>query len=211
MRIAVVGAGAMGVALARGWAAAGHAVAIGSRNVERARSIADRVGTASGADYAGATAAADVVLLTVPWQAVRGIVPDLDLAGKVLIDATNPYLDDTFDGGEGTWSLREAFPPGESGASVIQALVPRARVVKAFNHIWARAAEHGFAETRPAVFVCGADPEARSVVAGLAAEIGYDPHDVGGLEHACWLEALTPLVVALGDPALALTMTRSDG
>ena len=201
----------MGSALGRGWAAAGHAVAIGSRSVERARSIADRVGAASGSDYAGASAAADVVLLTVPWQAVRGIVPDLDLTGKVLIDATNPYLDDTFGGGEGAWSVREAFPPGESGTSVIQALAPRARVVKAFNHIWARAAERGFGDARPAVFVCGDDSEARSVVSGLAAEIGYDPHDVGGLEHAYWLEGLTPLVVALGDPALALTMTRSGG
>lgn len=201
----------MGSALARGLAAAGHTVAIGSRDVERRRAIAERVGAASGVDYAGAAATGDVVVLTVPWQAVRGIVPALPLAGKILIDATNPYLDDTFDGREAIWSAREELPPGESGATVIQALAPDARVVKAFNHIWASAAQQGFGAVRPAVFVCGDDADARSVVSGLAQDMGYDPHDVGRLEHARWLEALTPLVVALGDPALALTMARTTG
>jgi hypothetical protein len=59
------------------------------------------------------------------------------------------------------------------------------------------------------VFVCGDDPDARAVVAGLAGEMGYDPHDAGGLEQARWLEALTPLVIALGDSSYAITMTRT--
>ena len=112
------------------------------------------------------------MVLAVPWQAVREIVPNLALPGRILIDATNPYLDDGYDGGEATWSARD------------------------------------FGDVRPAVFVCGDDAEARSVVAGLASEIGYDPHDIGGLRHARWLETVTRLVVALGDSAVALTVTR---
>ena len=107
--------------------------------------------------------------------------------------------------------MREAFPPGESGAALIQRLAPGTRVVKAFNHIWASAAQRGFGAVRPAVFVCGDDAAARRVVADLARDIGYDPHDLGGLERAGWLEALTPLVVAMGDPGLVLTMTRTGG
>ncbi len=211
MRIAIIGAGAMGSALARRLVAAGHSVVIGSRDAGRARAAAARVGAASGTSYAEAAEVGDVVVLTVPWRAVGEVVPALPLDGKILVDATNPYLDDTFDGGDATWSARDEFPPGESGASAIQALAPGARVVKAWNHVWARAAERGLGEVRPAVFVCGDDAAARAVVAGLAAEMGYDPHDAGGLERARWLEALTPLVIALGDSACALTMTRTPG
>ena len=50
------------------------------------------------------------------------MVPGLPLEGTILIDATNRYLDDTFDGADAGWSTREEFPPGQSGASAIQAL-----------------------------------------------------------------------------------------
>lgn len=208
MQIAIIGAGEMGSALGRDLAAAGHSVVIGSRSVERAREIAQRVGAASGADYARAVQSSEVVVLTVPWQAVPQIVPTLPLDGKILIDATNPYLDDSFDGRESVWSIRDEFPAGESGASRVQRLAPGARVVKAFNHIWAVTAQRGFGEIRPAVFVCGDDPAARNVVMVLVAEIGYDPHDAGGLDQARWLESLTPLVVALEDPDLAFVIRR---
>jgi predicted dinucleotide-binding enzyme len=158
MRIAVIGAGAMGAPLARRLAAAGHSVVIGSRDAARARTIADEVGATPAESLAGAAAASDVVVLTVPWRAVQEIVPGLELDGKILIDATNPYLDDTFDGGEPAWSSREEFPPGESGAAAIQALAPGTSVVKAWNHVWARVAERGLGETRPAVFLCGDAP-----------------------------------------------------
>ena len=202
----------MGSVLGGSLAAAGHDVTIGSRDPGRAARIAARLGAAAGADYAGAAAASEVVILSVPWQAVRDVVNGLPLSGKILIDATNPYLDDTFDGQDAVWSMREDLPPGKSGASVVQGLAPGARVIKAFNHIWASAVQRGFGPVRPAVFVCGDDAAAREIVAGLARDIGCDPHDAGGLERARWLEALTPLVVALGDPADALTMTRvADG
>ena len=210
MRIAVIGAGAMGSALARRLAAAGHSVMVGSRDAGRAREVAAQIGATPQASYADAAAASDIVVLTVPWRAVRDLVPSLPLDGKILIDATNPYLDDTFDGGDAAWSAREEFPPGGSGASTIQALAPGASVVKAWNHVWARAADRGLGEARPAVFLCGDDPDARAVVAGLAREIGYDPHDAGGLEQARWIEALTPLVIALRDSTFALTMTPTS-
>jgi 8-hydroxy-5-deazaflavin:NADPH oxidoreductase len=211
MRIAVIGAGAMGSALARRLAAAGHSVVIGSRDAGRARALAAEMGAAPAESYAEAASASEVVVLTVPWRAVRQVVPALPLDGKILVDATNPYVDDTFDGGEPMWSAREEFPPGASGASVIQALAPATRVVKAWNHVWARAAERGLGDARPAVFVCGDDPDARAVVASLARDSGYDPHDAGGLEQARCLEALTQLVIALGDSTYSLTMTRTPG
>jgi 8-hydroxy-5-deazaflavin:NADPH oxidoreductase len=210
MRIAVIGAGAMGSALARRLAAAGHSVMVGSRDAGRAREVAAQIGATPQASYVDAAVASDIVVLTVPWRAVRDLVPSLPLDGKILIDATNPYLDDTFDGGDAAWSAREEFPLGGSGASTIQGLAPGASIVKAWNHVWARAADRGLGEARPAVFLCGDDPEARAVVAGLAHEIGYDPHDAGGLEQARWIEALTPLVIALGDSTLALTMTPTS-
>jgi NADPH-dependent F420 reductase len=211
MRVAVIGAGAMGSALARRLAAAGHSVVIGSRDGDRARTVAAELGATPAESCEDAAAQAEVVVLTVPWRAVRNLVPSLPLDGKILVDATNPYLDDTFDGGDAMWSTREEFPTGGSGAATIQALAPGARVVKAWNHVWARAADRGLGEARPAVFLCGDDPDARAVVADLARETGYDPHDAGGLDQARWLEALTPLVIALGDSTYSLTMTRTPG
>ena len=208
MKIAVIGAGEMGSALARALAAAGHTVVIGSRTAGRAHAIAQSIAGTSGTDNIEAAARSEIVVLTVPWQAVRQIVPTLPLDGKILIDATNPYLDDSFGGREAIWSVREEFPAGESGASAVQRLAPGARVVKAFNHIWAVTAQRGFGEIRPAVLVCGGTPSARRVVMDLAVAIGYEPHDAGGLEQARWVEALTPLVVALGDPDLALVVER---
>lgn len=77
--------------------------------------------------------------------------------------------------------------------------------------MWAQAARRGYGDVRPAVFLCGDDPGARAVVARLARETGYDPHDASGLEQARWLEALTPLVIALGDSSYAVAMRRTGG
>ena len=110
MKVAVIGAGEMGSALARDLTRAGHTVVIGSRNAERAQAIAQWVAATLGTDNIQAVEASEIVVLTVPWQAVREIVPTLPLDGKILIDATNPYLDDSFEGRESIWWVRGGIP-----------------------------------------------------------------------------------------------------
>lgn len=124
-------------------------------------------------------AAGDVLLLALPAPAVEDAIAAAGpLEGKILVDATN--------------NLR-----GGPDAQAIAALAPDARIVKAFNTVFATF----FAATppkRPASLVlCGDDTEAKAVVAELVRDAGFEPVDAGGLEHAPELEALARLVIGL--------------
>jgi predicted dinucleotide-binding enzyme len=136
-----------------------------------------RVGTR---DTLAETAAfADVVVLTVPATAVEQVLRAAgDLGGKVLLDATNPF-------GEGA----------ATNADVVR-LAPGARVVKAFNTLFAPLHESVAAAERPASLVyCGDDPDAKEAVAQLIRDANLDPVDAGGLDQAANVEAFGLLVV----------------
>lgn len=177
MRIGIIGTGRMASGLGRGWAAAGHRVAFGSRDAARGGSIEE------------VSRSAEVVVLAVPWagaeEALRHALP---LAGKILVDCTNPPSP-----GARAWA-------GEgSGAERISALAPGARVVKAFNHVYAEIIHSGprFGFQNATVFYCGDEVEAKETVAGLAEELGFDPVDAGPLRTARYLEPLGELMLQL--------------
>src|SRR5437016_721258 len=96
MRIAVIGMGNVGGVLGRRWAAAGHAVTFGVRDKGDPKAVAGaKAAKASVASVPEAAAGAEVVVLAVPWPAVRDALAAAgDLAGKVLLDCTNPLTPD---------------------------------------------------------------------------------------------------------------------
>src|SRR5262245_51973343 len=96
MKIAVIGMGNVGGALGRRWAANGHAVTFGSRNPTDPKVRAEAAGMKCGLDTIGnAAGGADVVVLAIPWPAVRDTLAAAgNLAGKVLLDCTNPLTPD---------------------------------------------------------------------------------------------------------------------
>ena len=165
MKITIIGAGNVGGALARAWAAKGHTVTT----------------TTSRDDIATKVETAEVVVLAVPYGAVEAVLANAGaLEGKVVIDCTNP--------------IGVKLPDGvASGAEVLQAHV-RGRVVKAFNAQGAEnistPAYGGVAAT---CFYCGDDAAAKQVVDGLVADVGFDPVDAGPLASARLLEAATLL------------------
>jgi len=187
VRIAVIGTGRMGTALARQFAAAGHEVRVGSRDPARGAEKAQAVGADFGGTYFTAAANVDVLVLAVPFHAVLHSLAQVgDVAGVVLIDPTNPLWD-------------ENAEPDRSCAEQIQAFVPEARVVKAWNHLYSavvrRSAEFdGVAAT---LFIAGDDPEAKELVERLATDIGYDPVDAGPITSARYLEPLAALMTTL--------------
>lgn len=134
----------------------------------------------------------EVVILAIPYAARRDAIAALGSAldGKILIDVTNPL-------GPGiTWTLAPGAP---SGAEELQAWVPRARVVKAFNTVFAASMPTGRVSGKQlSAFVAANDESARRVVLDLARELGFDAIDAGVLEHAHWLEALLYLEMILG-------------
>jgi hypothetical protein len=135
---------------------------------------------------------ADVVFLATPFQANEGVLSGLagELAGKVLIDCTNPV-------GPG---LSHGLQSVRSGSETVQALAPGARVVKAFSiYGFENFEDNAYPafNVRPAMMFCGNDAAAKAVAAGLIAELGWEPLDVGGLEQALHLEHMTLLWVRM--------------
>ncbi|WP_426518561.1 NADPH-dependent F420 reductase [Diaminobutyricibacter sp. McL0618] len=195
MRIGILGTGPMTRALGTGLIGAGHEVVIGSRDPARAERLSDELHASAGVDHRTA-AGSDVVIVAVDDRAVLDVVgaiaPVLD--GVVLIDLNNP-IDPPH------WESR--YAGGASLAERIAAAAPRARVVKAFNTIYAeRLTDRAGADPEPEggpvqVFIASDDEPAKAIVAGLAEAIGCLPIDVGGLRVARHLENLTGFEVDL--------------
>ncbi|MBM9464177.1 NADPH-dependent F420 reductase [Aeromicrobium sp. YIM 150415] len=198
-RIAVVGGtGPQGRGLAYRFALAGHEVVVGSRDAGRAKEkadeIAERAGvTVAGGENAAVAAAADIVLLAVPWDGHGELVAGLAdaLAGKVVISCVNPL---GFDGGGPYGLVLE-----ESAAQEAQRLVPSARVVGAFHHVAALSLwKTPDALSHEDVLVCGDDVEAKELVAGLATAVTGKPGiDAGALRLARQLEPLTAVLISM--------------
>jgi 8-hydroxy-5-deazaflavin:NADPH oxidoreductase len=208
-RLAVIGTGRMGAALARQLAAVGYEVRVGSRDPERGRSKAEEIGAAYGGTNRTAAANADAVVLAVPWEAVPATLAELgDLDGVVLVDVTNPFKEGAND--------EQHDLPGSSGAEQIQALVPAARVVKAWNHIYSAVIRRSpdFGGTPATVFVAGDDPAAKTLVETLVGDLGYEPADAGPLASSRYLEPLAALMTALdrgsGEYVHALRLLRRE-
>lgn len=193
MRIGIVGSGNVGGTLGRRWAQGGHTVVFSSRtpaSVEMTRLVAASGGTARAATLAETVAASDVLLLATPWPATLPMLAAAgDLAGKILIDATNPLKPDL--------SGLEVGTSG-SGGEVVAARAPGARVVKAFNSVGSSIMEDAKLNGESAVlFYCGDDAEAKTTAHQLATELGFDAQDAGPLTQARLLEPLALLWVSL--------------
>jgi len=191
-KIAIIGTGRVGTALAAGWLTAGHSVTFGARDAgsDKAQTALSRLPAARAAGVAEAAAEAEVVVLATPWAAAQSAVAAAgDLRGKVLIDCTNPL------GPDGV-----LFGPNTSGAEQIAGWAAReypglspagAHVVKAFNTIGAEVmANPRYGERRAVLLYAGDDAAAKAVVAGLAADLGFEPQDAGPLRAARLLEPL---------------------
>lgn len=192
MKIAIIGTGNVGQALAVGWTSKGHQVVFGSRDPDGAKAqaaVAATAGKATAQREQVAVQAAEVVVLAVPWEATEAVVKGLgDLASKTLIDATNPI-------GPG---FQLAVGKDSSGAELVQQWAPNARVVKAFNSTGAENMRNPIYDGEPiTMFICGDDAAAKGVVKGLAEDLGFAVADMGGLATARYLEPLAMVWIHL--------------
>jgi predicted dinucleotide-binding enzyme len=189
MKIAVIGAGHLGSSLAKVWAARGHDVTLGVREDSKhgQRSLPPGLKAATIEEAAGSS---DVVTLCVPWMAVREAIREAgDLAGKVVIDATNPLLEDVSGLAIGTTT---------SAGEEIAGLATTAKVVKAFNSLGSYLlGDADFGGQRADGYYCGDDAAAKDLVRELIADAGLEPVDVGPLSNARLLEPLALLWIDL--------------
>jgi predicted dinucleotide-binding enzyme len=189
MRIGIIGSGNVGSSLANGLVRHGHDVMLGTRDAQKPAvreflEASDGRGLAG--SYAEAARYADIVITAYPGSLVEENVSAIgpeNLAGKVIIDTANPIL--RVDG-----VASAAYGIDDSAAEVLQRAVPTARVVKAYNTIWAkRMVDPDPAEGSTTMRIAGDDADAKAEVSALLESTGWKVRDVGDLTHARKLEA----------------------
>jgi len=179
MKIGILGAGNVGTRLAELARAAGHDVLVGSRKGDASLADASRHG--------------DIILIAVHYHAVEDALKPLSelLAGKIVIDATNPLNDD--------WSPR-ILGENTSAGEEIAKLLPNSKIVKAFNTVFADImSTEGLSRNGSAVtaFVASDHDDAVKTVADFAKSIGFAPVTSNKLIVARYLEAIAHLNIEL--------------
>ena len=184
MKIAIIGAGNVGSALATGWARAGHQIVLGVRNpadpaakslIEKTRAVAKSPSEAA--------EAGEVVVLALPWSVAETAVSALGpLSGKIVIDCMNPLTMR-----DGVLSLERGF--STSAGEAVAKWIPQARLVKTLNQAGADImADTSGLPCPPVMFMAGNDAEAKTTVAPLLRDLGFEVLDAGDLSQARILE-----------------------
>ena len=196
VRVGVLGSGDVGRVLAAGFAGLGHEVKIGSRDPEKLREWASASARLSAGTFAETAQFGDIlVLATLGAGAADAIkLAGLDaFDGKVVIDATNPL------------DMSKGMPPTlfvgttDSLGEQIQRLIPKARVVKAFNTVGnAHMINPQFPGGPPDMFICGNDAEAKKIVSQICDAFGWGVIDIGGIEGSRYLEPMCMTWVLYG-------------
>ena len=176
MNIGIIGAGSIGQAVATQVVRAGHeALLANSRGPDSMAEIVQRLGKRAHAVTPREAAAADIVVLSVPWTSVPEALADLPpWNNRILVDATNPVLLPGF---------RLADLGGKASSEIVASLAKDARVVKAMNTLLAKvlASDPREAGGRRVLFVSGDDSAAKKTVAQLLEEFGFATIDLGTL------------------------------
>jgi NADPH-dependent F420 reductase len=192
MTIAIIGIGKMGTGFARLFASRGMDITIGHKKPEKAIALAKEIGAkAKGGSVKDAASQADVIIFAVKYEDTAAALEAAgDLTHKIIIDISNPITADF-----------KALTIGHftSAAEEIQKLVPNAKVVKAFNTIFAELLP---AESRSGrkvqVFITGDNEAAKATVSNLVRETDFEPVECGVLSNSRYLEPLGELNIWLG-------------
>jgi predicted dinucleotide-binding enzyme len=190
--ISIIGSGGMAAAIGGLTAKAGHTVEVMNRDAAKGRALAEQIGAGATTGTFGAAPAGDIVILAVPYAAVLDVVKQYGeaLAGKLLVDITNPVGSD----------LTSFVTPADSfGAQVIAKAAPAdAVVIKAFNTLFSHVLAAGPVKGHPFdVFLAGDDVQAKARVSAFVESLGLRPMDTGPLPMARTLEHLCLLSLAL--------------
>ena len=186
MKVAIIGAGNVGKALATSITRAGHEVTLSASSPESAQEAATAVGAQSAASNTAAVDRADLVILAVPYAGGRQVADEIrdSVVGKTVIDVTNPLKPD-FSG----------LATDTSAAEELQQRLPESNVVKAFNTIFATN------QASPTLdidgYVAGDDAKAKQLVISLVESMGFAPVDVGGLSASRHLEGMAFINIGL--------------
>jgi len=194
VKIAILGPGTVGSAVAKALSSKGHQIVFATRDPasDKIKKMLDETKGSTADIVANALKDAEVVFLTTPWSATEEVLKNAgNFNGKVLVDATNPIGP----------NLTLAVHGTTSGAEEVSKWATGARVVKAFNTI---GCEHylnpQFGTEKADLYVCSSDADAKKLVMGLGAELGFEPIDCGPITTARMTEPLALLWIFLAYP-----------
>lgn len=174
MKIGVIGMGGIGSAFAGHVAKAGYELIISnSRGPETLLDVAEKLGPNVKAGSVKEAATADIIFLSVTWPPLKDIATTISGNGKIVIDATNPFLP----------NFQVADLGGKTSSEVVSSWIPGAKVVKAFNTLAtatlaADPAENGGSRV---MFYSGNDAGSKAIVADIISRIGFAGIDLGSL------------------------------
>jgi len=191
MKIAIIGAGNVGTALATSFKHAGHDVVIASRDPEDAGGAAASTGSRIAVSNVVAATDADVIVLAIPFTSAADVAGQIGsvVAGKPVVDATNRM---------GFGPTGPVIDTTTSNAEELAVLLPGAHIIKAFNTLLASNQVNPSGATSPFDgFVAGDDAAAKATVLALVASLGLNPIDVGPLGRARQLEGMAFLNITL--------------
>jgi NADPH-dependent F420 reductase len=194
MKISIIGSGNMGSAFARRVSASGHEVTIASKRMEHAKEAASKVGAGVRAVPLDNSAQdADIIIAATPYdQQANGLRSAGRLSGKTIIDISNPLKSD-YSG--------LVLGHTTSAAEEIAKALPEAKVIKAFNTIFAQVLSEGAdfgGGRRAAAFYAGDDERAKQSVRILIESMGFEATDAGPLQNARYLEPMGMLNIWFG-------------
>lgn len=211
MRIGILGSGLMGAELGTIFSRAGHEVVFSyARSEQKLKKLArDAGGKARAGTPREAAQDAEAVLLAVHWSRIRDVLNQAgDLSNKVVVTCSLPMNAD---------NTGLVVAHTSSGAEELARMIPKARVVCAFNTVPSEVLFNVFEGRRkagkPSLVYCGDDEESKGVAADLIRDAGFDPVDAGPLRIARYTEPLALLVAQLayempGGPELAYRFER---
>ncbi len=191
MKIGIIGTGRLGSALGKIWAEKGHTIMFGSRDPQKAKKLANSIGSnASGGTYEETAKFGDVIILAVPWSGAKESIKTAgDLDGKIIVDSTTtaaPHLGGPLIGR--TPSAAEKVAKWAVGAKVIKAI--HTIGVESLNKLQ-------FGTQQASLFICGDDLDAKSKVKQLGRDLGFEVIDAGPLTNARLTEPLAMLWIEL--------------
>jgi predicted dinucleotide-binding enzyme len=191
-RVGILGSGAVGVSLAKGFIKHGYKVMIGTNTPSKTAELSKSTGASTGS-FDETARFGEVLVLAVKGgaaeEALRKAGPAL-LKGKTIIDATNPIAEAPPINGV----IQYFTGPNDSLMERLQRLVPDANFVKSFSCIGsAFMVNPDFGKQKPAMFICGNNDAAKAEVSGILSQFGFEPEDMGKAEGARAIEPLAML------------------
>lgn len=186
-KIGILGSGIVGVTLANGLKDAGYSVNLASNNKPTVEGWEGHVGL-----FIDVAKKSDIIVLAVKGTAAEDVVSELkdELAGKTVIDTTNPISDSPPEDG-----VIEYFTGiNDSLMERLQKIAPKADFVKAFNSVGnAVMVQPKFSTGKPTMFICGNNEVSKVEVANILTKLGWESKDLGGVKSARAIEPLCRL------------------